>query len=76
MLTLKQIIRLYNDGISIREITRRLGLSRNSVRKYLGRFRDEKGDIADQQIVDQAYNSDLLDLEAERMRQLTEHFHT
>lgn len=29
---LKQIIQLYNDGISIREITRRLGLSRNSVR--------------------------------------------
>lgn len=73
---LKQIIQLYNDGISIREITRRLGLSRNSVRKYLGRFKNEKGDIADQQLVDQAYNSDLLDLEAERLRQLTDHFHT
>ncbi len=32
---LKQILQLKSDGISIREIARRTGMSRNSVRKYL-----------------------------------------
>ena len=32
---LKQILQLKNDGIGIREIVRRNGISRNSVRKYL-----------------------------------------
>ncbi|MEO6734395.1 MAG: helix-turn-helix domain-containing protein, partial [Ferruginibacter sp.] len=32
---LKQILQLKNDGIGIREIARRIGISRNSVRKYL-----------------------------------------
>jgi len=33
---LKQILQLKSDGIGIREIARRTGISRNSVRKYLG----------------------------------------
>ncbi|HZW64583.1 MAG TPA: helix-turn-helix domain-containing protein [Hanamia sp.] len=37
---LKQILRLKNDGISIREIARRVHISRNSVRKYLSCFDD------------------------------------
>jgi response regulator of citrate/malate metabolism len=32
---LKQFQQLKNDGIGIREIARRTGISRNSVRKYL-----------------------------------------
>ncbi len=32
---LKQVLQLKNDGIPIREIARRTGISRNSVRKYL-----------------------------------------
>ena len=32
---LKQILQLKCDGIGIREIARRTGISRNSVRKYL-----------------------------------------
>ena len=32
---LKQILQLKSDGIGIREIARRTGISRNSVRKYL-----------------------------------------
>jgi transposase len=35
---LKQILQLQADGTSIREIARRVGISRNSVRKYLSRF--------------------------------------
>ena len=36
---LKQILQLQADGISIREIARRVGISRNSVRKYLSRLK-------------------------------------
>ena len=32
---LKQILQLKKDGVSIREMSRRVGISRNSVRKYL-----------------------------------------
>ncbi len=32
---LKQILQLNQDGIAIREIAQRTGISRNSVRKYL-----------------------------------------
>ncbi len=35
---LKQILQLKNDGIPIREIARRTGISRNSVRKYLSQL--------------------------------------
>jgi len=71
---LKQIFRLYHDGVSIREITRRLGISRNSVRKYLCRFKDVKEGASDSNLADNAYDSDLLDLEAERLHKLTVHF--
>lgn len=73
---LKQIIQLHNDGVSIREITRRVGVSRNSVRKYLSRFKDEKGALSDRELAEKAYDNDLIELEAERMRQLTTHFKT
>ena len=32
---LKQILQLQKDGVGIREMARRAGISRNSVRKYL-----------------------------------------
>ena len=32
---LKQLLQLKNDGVGVREMARRLGISRNSVRKYL-----------------------------------------
>ena len=35
---LKQVRKLQEDGIPNREIARRVGISRNSVRKYLSRF--------------------------------------
>jgi len=73
---LKQILQLYNDGVLIREITRRTGVSRNSVRKYLARFKDLKSTVPDSQLADNAYDNDLLAIEAERMRHLNAHFHT
>jgi len=32
---LKQILQLQKDGVGVREMARRTGISRNSVRKYL-----------------------------------------
>ena len=42
---LKQILQLQKDGISIREIARRTGICRNSVRKYLYLLSVEKHPI-------------------------------
>lgn len=72
---LKQVLQLQSDGISIREIARRVGISRNSVRKYLLRFKVSEN-TSDIELADKAYNNDLLELEAERLRQVTNHFNT
>ena len=40
---LKQVFQLQRDGIPIREIVRRVGISRNSVRKYLSLLSDCRG---------------------------------
>src|SRR5689334_9146609 len=70
---LKQVLQLQADGISIREIARRVGISRNSVRKYLSRLKTD--DInSDRDLTDKAYNNDMLELDAERLRQVTAHF--
>lgn len=72
---LKQVLQLQSDGISIREIARRVGISRNSVRKYLARF-NTGVHSSDKQLADTAYTNDLLELEAERLRQITIHLST
>lgn len=38
---IKQVRQLQEDGVSIREMARRVGISRNSVRKYLSRLADQ-----------------------------------
>ena len=70
---LKQVLQLYRDGIAIREIARRVGISRNSVSKYLLRI-NAVGNTSDHDLADKAYNNDLIELEAERHRQVTVHF--
>ena len=72
---LKQVLQLCSDGISIREIARRVGISRNSVRKYLLRLNVAE-DSSDHELADKAYSNDLIELEAERLRQVTVHFST
>lgn len=71
---IKQILQLHSDGISIHEITRRMNVSRNTVRKYLSHFNDVKDTLSDLELADRAYDNDLPELEAERLRQLTAHF--
>lgn len=70
---LKQVLQLQSDGISIREIARRVGISRNSVRKYLSLLNTEEN-LSDSELAQKAYSNDLLALDAERLRQLTTHF--
>ena len=69
---LKQVLQLHKDGIAIREIARRVGIDRNTVRKYLSRLRTEEN-TSEGDLAEQAYDNDLLELEAERLRQITVH---
>jgi len=70
---LKQVLQLQADGIGIREIARRVGISRNSVRKYLLLLSDDER-LSDPELADKAYSNDMLALDAERLRQVTVHF--
>jgi len=73
---LKQILQLKSDGIAIREIARRIGISRNSVRKYLVLLGSANKDLSNTDLADKAYNNDLLEHDAERLKQLTQYFNT
>lgn len=70
---LKQVLQLKSDGIPIREIARRVGISRNSVRKYLLRLSEHvmPDNIG---LATQAYGNDDVEHNAERMDQLFIHF--
>ena len=77
---LKQILQLKNDGIGIREISRRTGMSRNSVRKYLALLDtdhlDEREPLSNRDLADKAYRNDQLVHDAERLQHLFTHFKT
>lgn len=72
---LKQLLQLQNDGVGIREMARRIGISRNSVRKYLSLLNSDKA-LSDQELADKAYSNDMLQHDAERLQQLSLHFST
>ncbi len=76
---LKQILQLKNDGIGIREIARRTGISRNSVRKYLALLdapAEEltNKELTNKELADKAYNNDLLELNVQKHQLLFQHF--
>ena len=71
---LKQILQLNTDGISIREIGRRLGISRNSVRKYLLLLIDNSEIDDNKKLADKAYNNQQQELNTQRLQQLYIHF--
>ena len=71
---LKQILQLKKDGIGIREIARRTGMSRNSVRKYLSQLDDGSHHLSDKELADKAYNNEQLESNTQRKLQLFEHF--
>jgi transposase len=71
---LKQILQLKNDGIGIREIARRIGISRNSVRKYLSLLDTGTDQLSNKDLADKAYNNDQLELNTQKQQQLFQHF--
>ena len=71
---LKQILQLKSDGIAIREMARRIGISRNSVRKYLALLDAENQHVSDTELADKAYSNDVLEHNAQRLEQLTQYF--
>lgn len=70
---IKQVLQLKQDGVPIREISRRVGISRNSVRSYLAKLRSAQI-TSDSDLAAVAYSSDLMALEAERLYHVTIHF--
>ncbi|WP_372483078.1 helix-turn-helix domain-containing protein [Elizabethkingia anophelis] len=42
MLHLKQLLRLYTQGVSKSKISKQLGLSRNTVKKYINLFHEHR----------------------------------
>ncbi|MEJ7830481.1 MAG: IS21 family transposase [Segetibacter sp.] len=75
---LKQILQLQKDGVSIREIARRTGISRNSVRKYLSLLTASPSGIEhepdNKTLADKAYGNDSLAHDTHRLGQLINHF--
>ena len=82
MIQAKQIQQLKNDGISISEIARRTGMSRNTVKKYLRKVaQHEGGDSAqssvqmnDNTLASIIYNNDIPPVLPERLEKLFKHF--
>lgn len=70
---IKQIIQLKRDGVAIREIAKRVGVSRNSVRKYLLLLKGTEFS-QDSELAAAAYVNDQLELEQERLKHLHHHF--
>jgi transposase len=76
---LKQILQLKNDGVPIREIARRTGISRNAVKKYLRRLEtsgdiEPAEDLTNKQLADKAYDNEALIFTSTRIEALTKHF--
>lgn len=75
---LKQVLQLQADGVSIREIARRAGISRNSVRKYLSLLAAAPSPSAalddDKALAQKAYSNDSLVHDTHRLQDLILHF--
>lgn len=72
---LKQVLQLAQDGVSIKEIVRRTGISRNSVRKYLHKLRSAAAkSLSNKELADTAYNNTLLEHSTLRLQNATQFF--
>ena len=69
---LKQLLQLKKDGVAIKEIVRRTGISRNSVRKYLSKFDIEADHISNKELADRAYNNDQIAQDTFRLQSLVQ----
>lgn len=72
---IKEILQLHKDGVPIREIARRVGVSRNSVRKYLQRIGPSTAGIDDSKaLADAAYGAESQQQTQVRPHELAVHF--
>lgn len=82
MSQMKQVYQLWQDGISIKEIVRRTGISRKTVRKYLRRLKvlsigEEAGKVSkmtDKQLAGIVYNNDTTPVKDKRLEVVLRHF--
>jgi transposase/DNA-binding CsgD family transcriptional regulator len=72
---IKQVQQLHQDGISIKEIQRRVNISRNSVRKYI-RILDAKGTLTDKELAEKSYHNEAQVLKTKRHHALIQYFKT
>ena len=78
----KQIQQLHNDGVAIKEIVRRIGISRTTVRKYLRIMEllpPASGEgqviaVSEQRLAAIIYNNDITPIAGRRRENLDEHF--
>lgn len=75
---LKQVLQLKKDGIAIREIARRTGISRNAIKRYLSRLEPLPGgpaeELTNKQLADKAYDNDAISFTTARQDALMKHF--
>jgi transposase len=78
----KQVHQLWQDGVKIKEIARRTGISRKTVKKYLRQLNvlscDADGSqglkMTDKQVGDIVYNNDTTEVKDKRLEALFNHF--
>src|SRR5688500_15596012 len=72
---LKQIIRLKQNGFSIKAIARTTGIARNTIKKYLSRIdTDDTDKVSNKQLAGTAYDNDTTGLKGKRYALLLDHF--
>jgi len=73
MEVIKQVLQLKRDGVAIREIARRAGISRNSVRVYLRQL-EGKSHVSDKELAETAYHNDKQVARTKRHYDLIQYF--
>jgi len=77
---LKQVQQLHRDGVPIKEIARRTGISRKTVKKYLRKLQttcvsqDDEQQLTDKELSDQIFNNDQTAIGSQRFTTLLAHF--
>src|SRR5690349_9048590 len=77
---IKQVIQLRQDGVAIKEIARRTGISRKTVKKYLRKMdpidtiEDTLYPDSDKELAAVVYNSDYTLIRGKRFEALLDHF--
>ena len=72
---LKLILRLQQNGISVKGIARQTGLARNTVKKYLSNVAlENRVKMKPEKLAEIAFNTDTVNLKSDRLSKLIDHF--